>query len=172
MSFVFEIGQIYHGAILSLRAYRRRVQDSEVKVVSLLKCRSLSKLSIIVHWKYAFPRQLVNNFSCLSLKLVKLAFLWRWIFAFVAGWHVGATLILFLSWIQSLPIVKWSTALLVNKHHTKIRIFFLFWPGHSQKNTFLKRARKEYMLHYVEFQEFIFIVAIPEITGNQVKSYM
>ena len=34
MSFVFEIGQIYHGATLSLRAYRQRAQDSEVKVVS------------------------------------------------------------------------------------------------------------------------------------------
>ena len=33
-----------YGASLSLRAYRRRTQDSEVKVVSLLKCRSLSKL--------------------------------------------------------------------------------------------------------------------------------
>ena len=32
--------------LLSLRAYRRRDQDSEVMVVSLLKCRSLSKLSL------------------------------------------------------------------------------------------------------------------------------
>ena len=40
----FEIGQINYGATLSLRAYRRRAQDSEVMVVSLLKCRSLSKL--------------------------------------------------------------------------------------------------------------------------------
>ena len=38
---------------------------------------------------------------------------------------------------QYIPIVKWSTALLV-KHHTKIRVFILFWPGHSQKNAFLK----------------------------------
>ena len=28
-----------HGATLSLRAYRRRAQDSQVMVVSLLKCR-------------------------------------------------------------------------------------------------------------------------------------
>ena len=28
---------------------------------------------------------IVSNFSCLSLKIVKLAFHWRWIFAFVAG---------------------------------------------------------------------------------------
>ena len=33
-----------YGASLSLRAERRYAQDSEVKVVSLLKCRSLSKL--------------------------------------------------------------------------------------------------------------------------------
>ena len=31
-------------ATLSLRAYRLRAQDCEGKVVSLLKCRSLSKL--------------------------------------------------------------------------------------------------------------------------------
>ena len=33
-----------YGATLYLRAYRRRAQDSEVKVVNLLKYRSLSKL--------------------------------------------------------------------------------------------------------------------------------
>jgi len=39
--------------------------------------------------------------------------------------------------------------------------FFLFWPGYSQKNAFLKKEKKkEYMLHCV-FQEFILIVAIP-----------
>ena len=49
--FVFEIGQIMvnYGAFRSLRTCKRRAQDSQVKVVSLLKCRSLSKLSIIVH---------------------------------------------------------------------------------------------------------------------------
>ena len=31
------------------------------------------------------PRRLVSNFSCLSLKIVKLAFNWRWIFAFIAS---------------------------------------------------------------------------------------
>ena len=36
-------------------------------------------LCIIVHWKYVLPRQLVSNFSCLSLEIVKLAFHWRWI---------------------------------------------------------------------------------------------
>ena len=46
MSFVFEIGQINYGATLSLRAYRRRAQDSEVKVVSLLKCGSFIQLII------------------------------------------------------------------------------------------------------------------------------
>ena len=47
MSFVFEIGQINYGATLSLRAYRRRAQDSEVMVVSLLKCRSFIQIIIV-----------------------------------------------------------------------------------------------------------------------------
>ena len=42
----FEIGQII-GATLSLRAYRRRAQDSEVMVVSLLKCRSFIQIIIV-----------------------------------------------------------------------------------------------------------------------------
>ena len=33
-----------YGATVSLRAHRRRAQDSQVMVVSLLKCRPLSKL--------------------------------------------------------------------------------------------------------------------------------
>ena len=37
VSFIFEIGQINYGATLSLGAYRRRAQVSEVMVVSLLK---------------------------------------------------------------------------------------------------------------------------------------
>ena len=46
--------------------------------------------------------------------------------------------------------------------------FFLFWPGYSQKNAFLKKTKKkktkkEFMLHCV-FHEFIVIVAIPEMT--------
>ena len=47
MSFVFEIGRINYGSTLSLRAYRRRAQDSEVKVVSLLKCRSFIQIIIV-----------------------------------------------------------------------------------------------------------------------------
>ena len=35
--------------------------------------------------KVCLPRRLVSNFSCLSFKIVKLAFHWRWIFAFVAS---------------------------------------------------------------------------------------
>ena len=41
---MFEIGQIDYGATLSLRAYRRRAQDSEVKVASLS-----IKLSVVNH---------------------------------------------------------------------------------------------------------------------------
>ena len=55
MSFVFEIGQINYGATLSLRAYRRRAQDSEVKVVSLLNCQS----STIVLLNFHFPEFIV-----------------------------------------------------------------------------------------------------------------
>ena len=47
MSFIFEIGQINYGATLSLRAYRRRAQDSDVMVVSLLKCRSFIQIIIV-----------------------------------------------------------------------------------------------------------------------------
>ena len=36
-------------ASLSLRAYRRRAQDSEVMVVSLLKCRSFIQIIIVGH---------------------------------------------------------------------------------------------------------------------------
>ena len=39
-------------------------------------------LGTIVRWKYALPHRLVYNFGCLSLKIVKLAFHWRRIFAF------------------------------------------------------------------------------------------
>ena len=47
MSFLFEIGQINYGATLSLRAYRRRAQVSEVMVVSLLKCQSFIQIIIV-----------------------------------------------------------------------------------------------------------------------------
>ena len=36
-------------------------------------------LCMIVRWKYVLPRQLVYNFSCLSLKIVNSALHWRWI---------------------------------------------------------------------------------------------
>ena len=49
VSFVFEISQINYGATLSLRAYRRRAQDFEVMVVSLLKCRSFIQIIIVGH---------------------------------------------------------------------------------------------------------------------------
>ena len=38
-------------------------------------------------------------------------------------------------------IAEWSTALSV-KYRTKIRFFFLFWPGHRLKSAFIKRAKK------------------------------
>ena len=44
---MFEIGQLNYGASLSLRAYRRRAQLSEVMLVSLLKCRSFMQIIIV-----------------------------------------------------------------------------------------------------------------------------
>ena len=84
----------------------------------------------IVHWKYALPRWLAYNFSCLSLKIVKSAFHWRWIFAFVANWHVAMTWWRYLN--ISLPIVKWLMALSL-KHHTKI-CFFSFLANQNNQN--------------------------------------
>ena len=87
--------------------------------------------------KVCLPQRLVSNFSCLSLKIVKLAFHWRWIFAFFAIWHVAADGVTWICISKSLPVVKWSIT------HTKMLFFFfLFWPGHSQKNAFLERANK------------------------------
>ena len=40
------MGEINYGATLSLRAYRQRAQDSEVMVVSLLKCRAFIQIII------------------------------------------------------------------------------------------------------------------------------
>ena len=44
------MGEINYGATLSLRAYRRRAQDSEVMVVSLLKCRSFIQIIIVSYF--------------------------------------------------------------------------------------------------------------------------
>ena len=46
----------------------------------------------------------------------------------------------------------------IDKHHTKIRVFFLFWPGHSQKNAFLKRVKKRV---YVFYEFFFFCCCHP-----------
>ena len=48
MSFVFEIGQINYGATLSLRAYRRRAQDSEVMVVISFEMSVIIQIIILV----------------------------------------------------------------------------------------------------------------------------
>ena len=77
-------------------------------------------LCIVVHWKYVLPHRLVYNFSCLSLKIVNLALHWRWIFVFIAGWHVAETWWRYLNISWPFPIVKWWTVLSL-KHHTKIR---------------------------------------------------
>ena len=41
--------------------------------------------------KNKIPRRLVYNFSWLSLIIVNSALHWRWIFVFIAGWHVAET---------------------------------------------------------------------------------
>ena len=70
--------------------------------------------------KVCLPRRLVSNFSCLSLKIEKLAFHWRWSFAFVAGRRVAATL-------TALPeyIIIASDRQVVNYSH-KNTVFFSF----------------------------------------------
>ena len=55
---MFEIGPIYFGATLSLRAYRRRAQDSEVMVVSLLKCRPFIQIIIVVIFVLSFVSEI------------------------------------------------------------------------------------------------------------------
>ena len=82
--------------------------------------RTCHQHRMIVHWKYVLPRQLVYNFSCLSLKIVNSALHWRWIFVFISGWHVAETWWRYLNIPWPFPIAKWSTVLLV-KHHTKIQ---------------------------------------------------
>ena len=49
--------------------------DSSTTIEALKRGRkAIDYLCIIVHWKYALRHQLVYNFRCLSLKIVKLAF--------------------------------------------------------------------------------------------------
>ena len=59
--------------------YHPRADDPLLLII----CRKQSMKSITCTLKICLPRRLVFNFSCLSLKIVKLAFHWRWIFAFV-----------------------------------------------------------------------------------------
>ena len=118
-----------HPFLLALRRWRRRARRNGC----------FRRLPLPVYnctLKVCLPRRLVSNFSCLSLKIVKLAFHWRWIFTFVADWHVAATL-------TALPeyIIIASGRQVVNYSH-KNAFFFLFWPSHSQKNAFLERANK------------------------------
>ena len=105
--------------------------------------RAKDYVCIIVRWKYTLPRRLFYNFGCLSLKIVKLAFHWRWIFLP----SLSAGMLLRAGWrymnisYKSLPIVKWSTALSV-KHHTKIQFFSS--SGHTiARKCFLKTGEKK-----------------------------
>ena len=52
-------------------------QDKNLTLISqknLTGIKAIDYLCIIVHWKCALRRQLVYNFGCLSLKIIKLAF--------------------------------------------------------------------------------------------------
>ena len=67
------------------------------------------------------------------------------------------------------PIIKCMviTALSV-KCHTKIQIFFFFWPGYSQKNAFLKRAKKKRVYATLRFSRVYFNLCHPgDDTGNE-----
>ena len=113
--------------------------------------------------KVCLPCWLVSNFSCQSLKIVKLAFHWRWIFAFVAGWHVDAPWRRYLNISLSLLIVKWSITVFTQKYW----FFFLLRPGHSQKNAFLERANKK-INTTLRFST-VYFYRSHLITGNNVK---
>ena len=101
----------------------------------------------------ALPRRFFYNFGSLSLQIVKLAFHWRWIFAFVAGRTCCCD--------PDLSRFRSSSyqGVIAQNH-----VFFSF-SGQAIAREMLSRKG----LHCV-FQEYIFIVATPEITGNQVKS--
>ena len=118
--------------------------------------KAIDYLCIIVHWKNALPWRLVYNFGCLSLKIVKLAFHWRWIFVFVSGWHVAANL---------MALLRSSSAWSLRHYWSNItqKYGFFSFPGWPEKCSLKKGKKREYMLHCV-FQELILIVAIPEIT--------
>ena len=82
------------------------------------------------YFSTALPRRFFYNFGSLSLQIVKLAFHWRWIFAFVAGRTCCCD--------PDLSRFRSSSYQgVIAQNHV---FFFLFWPGHSQKNAFSKRA--------------------------------
>ena len=62
--------------MLTIRVFQEFADISALISIEALKRgrKAIDYLRIIVHWKYALPRQLVYNFGCLSLKIVKLAF--------------------------------------------------------------------------------------------------
>ena len=61
--------------VLTIRVFQEFADISALISIEALKRgrKAIDYLRIIVHWKYALPRQLVYNFGCLSLKIVKLA---------------------------------------------------------------------------------------------------
>ena len=62
--------------VLTIRVFQEFADISALISIEALKKgrKAIDYLRIIVHWKYALPRQLVYNFGSLSLKIVKLAF--------------------------------------------------------------------------------------------------
>ena len=102
--------------------------------------------------KICLPRRLVSNFSCLSLKIVKLAF--------------PATDMLLRPWRRYLNIsviiasgrqvVKYQLKKITQKYW----VFISFWPGHSDKNAFSKRANKR-CIYYIAFFKSLFLSPPP-----------
>ena len=129
------------------------------------RMKPIDYLCIIVNWKYALPWRLVYNFGCLSLKIVKLAFRWRWIFVFVSGWHVAATL---------MGLLRSSSAWSLQRYRSNITQkygFFLFWPGYSHKNSFLKRAKKKRVYGTLRFSRVYFNRCHPVDDTDRKREY-
>ena len=94
-----------------------------------------------------YPTDWSIIFSCLSLKIAKLAFHWRWIFPFVAGLHVSATLMVLPEYI-----LVASNRQVVNGVITQNYVFFPLLARPQPEKCFLKKGeKKEYNYSTLRF---------------------
>ena len=111
-----------------------------------------------MYWKYALPSRLVYNFGCLSLKIVKSAFHWRGIFAFVASWldccdHDGVP------WIY---LSRFRSSSGQRCYHTKLRFCLPFLARPLLEKSFLKKGKKKKSICYISFFKSIFLSLPPQ----------